>query len=399
MFSDAGHRLYLVGGVVRDAVSGRFATDADMDCATDAAPLTIKRIVSPSASSIWTQGWRFGTVGCVIDGRSFEITTYRRDTYEIDSRKPRVVFGDSVQEDLSRRDFTVNSMAIDLRDGMLIDPHGGRVDLANRVLRTPLDPRISFADDPLRMLRAARFMASHGLRPTAELSAAVSAMRQRLQIVAAERIRVELERLLLLDDPGAGLAFLWSSGLVEEVLPRCARANAESTAAAVAAVAPTADARWASLFVADPDGASVSLEALRSPNAQIAAVTGLLAARSMLMSAGSDASSVRRLVAACPVDVDAAARFAASTAPVLAEPTEKLLAFVEALAALRGREDVDGLGPALDGDEVMALLDLEPGVAVGRALSFLRELAFERGAVSKADAAEALHRWQASQYR
>ena len=397
MFFDAGHRLYLVGGVVRDAVAGRFMPEADMDCATDARPESIRRIVSEAASSVWEQGARFGTVGCILDGRTFEITTYRADTYDSDSRKPRVVFGDNIEDDLLRRDFTVNAMAVDLQDGSLLDPHGGRRDLANRMLRTPRDPAISFTDDPLRMLRAARFIATHGLRPSADITAAVAAMRDRLQIVAAERIRVEIERLLLVADPIAGLDFLWASGLVREVLPHCVHRSSAQAATAVAAVDAVPAARWAALFVSAPADAVPSLKTLRSPNAHIAAVTGLLDARSVLMAAAPDPVSVRRVVAACRVDIDLAAGFAAAIAPVLGEPTAKLDAFVESLAELRSQEDVADVKPALDGTEVMAVLGIEPGEAVGRALGFLRDLAFEQGPVGKDEASEALRRWQASQ--
>ena len=205
LFSAAGYRLYLVGGVVREAVAGRFLAGADLDCTTDARPPAVRRIVGGAATTLWTQGERFGTIGCVVDGQAFEITTHRAERYDPHSRKPIVAFGDDVEQDLARRDFTVNAMAIDTADGTLIDLHGGRQDLAARVLRTPLDPSISFGDDPLRMLRAARFIASHGLTPDEAVVDAVREMGERLQIVAVERVRDEFEKLLLLEDPFRGL--------------------------------------------------------------------------------------------------------------------------------------------------------------------------------------------------
>ena len=164
-FSGAGYRLYLVGGLIRDDLLGRVRDDVDYDLTTDARPETIKTLVDPFADAVWTAGERFGTIACRIDGAVYEITTHRADAYDESSRKPIVEFGDNVHDDLARRDFTVNAMAIDLADGALVDPFGGGADLEAGRLRTPLDPEISFSDDPLRMLRAARFIATLGLAP------------------------------------------------------------------------------------------------------------------------------------------------------------------------------------------------------------------------------------------
>ncbi|NDH98355.1 MAG: CCA tRNA nucleotidyltransferase, partial [Actinobacteria bacterium] len=188
-FSEARYRLYLVGGLVRDDLLGRVRDDVDYDLTTDARPEAIKTLVEPFADAVWTAGERFGTIACRIDGVVYEITTHRADAYDESSRKPIVEFGDNVHDDLARRDFTVNAMAIDLADGTLVDPFGGGADLEAGRLRTPLDPEISFSDDPLRMLRAARFIATLGLTPEPELVAAVSAMRERMAIVSVERVR------------------------------------------------------------------------------------------------------------------------------------------------------------------------------------------------------------------
>jgi poly(A) polymerase len=183
-FASARHRLYLVGGVVRDQVLGRHVdASSDIDLTTDARPPDIKRIVRPLASAVWTQGERFGTIGCRIGERSYEITTHRGDVYVPDSRKPAVTYSDTIEHDLARRDFTVNAMAAELPDGAIIDPYNGRADLASHTLRTPLAPEVSFGDDPLRMLRAARFAASYALAPEPALVAAVEAMAARLAIV------------------------------------------------------------------------------------------------------------------------------------------------------------------------------------------------------------------------
>jgi len=223
-FAAAGHRLYLVGGSVRDAIVAGDGAAAqrpagDLDLTTDATPDATEAIVRGWAESVWVQGKRFGTIGAAKDGRSFEITTHRAEAYAPESRKPEVVFGDSIEVDLSRRDFTVNAMALTLPGLELIDPYGGLADLAAGRLRTPLDPETSFTDDPLRMLRAARFMAGLGLVPDDELTAAVRAMHERLQIVSAERIRDELDKLLVVPRPSTGLWFVVDTGLAAHFLP------------------------------------------------------------------------------------------------------------------------------------------------------------------------------------
>ncbi len=217
----AGHRAYLVGGTVRDAFLDRDLSDLgiDVDIATDARPDEIERIVRDWADHVWLQGQRFGTVGCSKDGRRYELTTFRAEVYHPDSRKPEVAFAADVETDLSRRDFTVNAMAIAIPEPDFVDPFGGAADLASKTLRTPLAPEISFLDDPLRMLRAARFIAGLGLVPVPEVVAAIEQLHSRLEIVSAERIRDELSRLLLVDDPSAGLWLLCETGLSDDFLP------------------------------------------------------------------------------------------------------------------------------------------------------------------------------------
>ncbi|MGA9278957.1 CCA tRNA nucleotidyltransferase, partial [Ilumatobacter sp.] len=227
-FREAGHRLYLVGGTVRDLLvaSGR---SEDLDLTTDARPHEIKACLAGWADALWTQGERFGTIGAhkldstTGDTRVYEITTFRAEAYTDESRKPRVEFADEIGVDLSRRDFTVNAMALELTgDGAmpeLVDPFGGAGDLAQKILRTPLGPEISFSDDPLRMLRAARFIARYHLEPDPALTDAVRAMAPRLEIVSAERIRDELDKLMVVDHPADGLWYLVETGLAEQFLP------------------------------------------------------------------------------------------------------------------------------------------------------------------------------------
>ena len=227
-FTAAGHRLYLVGGVVRDLLLG-VEDPTDYDFTTDALPDEILAVLDgfPGVEAVWTQGKRFGTIGSRIRvGRGdrsrvvdHEITTHRAEAYSPDSRKPEVVFATDIEADLSRRDFTVNAMALSLPDATLVDPFGGTADLAAQVLRTPLAPEESFGDDPLRMLRAARFLTRYRLEPEPALVHAVESMGERLSIVSAERIRDELCRLVVLDDPSPGLWFLADTGLAAQFLP------------------------------------------------------------------------------------------------------------------------------------------------------------------------------------
>ena len=223
-FHAAGKRIFLVGGPVRDGIAGRPGglepgAEVDIDLTTDATPDEIELLVSDLSDAMWNQGKRFGTIGLMRQGRRFEITTHRAEAYVPESRKPEVQFGRDIETDLSRRDFTVNAMALSLPGLELVDPFDGIADLAAKRLRTPLEPEVSFSDDPLRMLRAARFIAGYGLAPDAALVAAVESMRSRLEIVSRERIRDELDKLLLLPSPAAGLWFLVNTGLAEEFLP------------------------------------------------------------------------------------------------------------------------------------------------------------------------------------
>ena len=223
-FADAGHRLYLVGGIVRDLLADRPVGRAQRPRPDHRrhGPSRSRRSSRPLAEAVWTQGERFGTIGCTIDGRDYEITTHRAEVYHPDSRKPEVEFATEIDADLSRRDFTVNAMALEVTADAptLIDPFDGVADLVGKVLRTPIDPDVSFSDDPLRMMRAARFIVV--VRPDADrrsCSRRSASMADRLEIVSAERIRDELCKLVVVPDPSAGLWFLHDNGLADVFLP------------------------------------------------------------------------------------------------------------------------------------------------------------------------------------
>ena len=221
LFAAAGHELYLVGGSVRDALLGRLGND--LDFTTSARPDDIEALLRRFSPAVWTIGKEFGTVGCrVVDAGTdwvVEVTTFRSDAYDADSRKPAVVFGDTVEGDLLRRDFTVNAMAVELPSRRFVDPYNGLRHLARKILMTPAEPEISFGDDPLRMMRAARFAAQLGMVPAPDVVLAMEAMSERIAIVSAERVRDELSKLLLADDPRPGLDLLVGTGLAAQVLP------------------------------------------------------------------------------------------------------------------------------------------------------------------------------------
>jgi poly(A) polymerase len=434
---DAGYRAYLVGGSVRDALLDRDIVDVDI--ATDARPEVIESVVRPWADAVWLQGQRFGTVGCEKGGERFEITTFRADVYRPESRKPEVRFADDVEIDLSRRDFTVNAMAIALDDPagggpQLVDPFDGRIDLAARRLRTPLSPELSFGDDPLRMLRAARFVATLGFEPDAAIVDAIEAMHERLKIVSAERVREELSKLLVADDPSSGLWLCARTGLADEFLPELNAMRLEQdpihrhkdvlahTIAVVAKTSPRLRIRLAALLhdVGKPRtrgygpqgvtfhhhevvGARMARErmlALRYPNDLVDDVTRLveLHLRFHTYRMGWTDSAVRRYVRdAGPLldDLNELTRCDCTTrdARKAAALGRRMDELVDRIAELREREELAKIRPALDGNEVMQLLGVAPGPIVGEALDFLLELRLEEGPMSEDDARERLVAW------
>ena len=226
-FKAAGFRIALVGGPVRDSLLGRLGND--LDFTTDARPNETKKIMKKWAEDIWDVGIKFGTIGAKKSDITFEVTTYRADSYESDSRKPKVDFGDTIEGDLLRRDFTVNAIAIELTTPTpeFIDPHNGVTDLLNKSLRTPSTPELSFSDDPLRMLRAARFAAQLGFAIDEAVVEAIKAMADRLSIISAERIRDEFVKTLMSDNPRAGITILVDTGLCEKFLPEIPKLRLE----------------------------------------------------------------------------------------------------------------------------------------------------------------------------
>jgi poly(A) polymerase len=433
-FAAAGHRCYLVGGTVRDALLDR--PFGDVDVATSARPPEVERLVSGWAEHVWLQGKRFGTVGAEQAGLRFEITTFRAEVYRPESRKPEVAFADDVETDLSRRDFTINAMALELPEPRLLDPFEGAADLAARRLRTPLEPEVSFLDDPLRMLRAARFVAAYGLAPDRALVDAIVELHRRLEIVSAERIRDELNKLLLVEDPSSGLLLLTETGLADEFLPELNAMQLEQdpihqhkdvlahTIAVVRNTRPELRVRLAALLhdVGKPKTRSIGpggvsfhhhevvgarmaeerLRALRYPSEIVNDVSRLiyLHLRIHTYAMGWTDRAVRRYARdAGPLldDLNHLVRCDCTTrnrarARALSRRMDELEARV---AALREQEELDRIRPPLDGREVMAFLGVPPGRLVGEALDFLLEARLDEGPIAEADAYARLREWAA----
>ena len=436
-FTSAGYAVYLVGGTVRDLLLGRPLT-RDFDFTTDARPDDIERLLTGWADAVWTTGKRFGTIGAKRGDREYEITTHRAEAYVPDSRKPDVQFSDRVEPDLSRRDFTVNAMALRLPEPELIDPFGGAADLVAKRLRTPLAPEESFTDDPLRMLRAARFLSGYDLEPDADLVHAVEALHDRLEIVSAERIRDELDKLLVVERPGRGLWFLVDTGLASQFLPELPGLALEQdpihrhkdvlahTIAVVEKTSADKVLRLAALLhdIGKPKtrsfvrggrvtfhhhevvGARMArdrLTALRYPHDEVEAVSRLveLHLRFHTYKMGWTDAAVRRYVRDAGEHLDRLNELTRCDCTTRnerkAQALDRRMDALEArIAELRAKEELDRIRPDLDGNQVMRHLGLRPGRAVGEALAMLLELRLEEGPLEEEEAYRRLDAWWAA---
>jgi poly(A) polymerase len=439
-FSDADRSLYLVGGAVRDALLGRRVDE--LDFATDAKPNEVVEIVRGWHEAQWLVGIEFGTVGVQKNGVRLEITTFRSERYPEDSRHPEVMPVATIEADLARRDFTINAMALKLPERSFVDPHSGLEDLAAKRLRTPLSPEESFSDDPLRMLRAARFVAQLDVSPDPSLVDAMREQRERLRIVSAERIRDELIKILAGPGASKGLDLAVQTELAEIFLPELPALRLEQdpihhhkdvylhTLAVVDKLIasdpdpehPDVELRLAGLLhdIGKPatrryDNGKVSfhhhevvgskmaerrLRELRFPKETIDNVAQLVemhlrfhtfrlgwsdsAVRRYVRDAGPHLDRLNRLVRA---DCTTRNRFKARQ---LAAAIDELEARIAELAA---EEDLKRIRPPLDGNEVMQHLGLKPGPTVGKALDYLLELRLDRGEISKEEAYRLLGEW------
>ena len=456
LFSNAGHELYLVGGSVRDALLGKLGHD--LDFATSARPDAVEELLRKFSRAVWTIGKEFGTIGCRVeaDGDSWviEVTTYRSDVYPNHSRKPHVAFGDTLSEDLLRRDFTINAMAVSIPDKKFVDPYGGLNDLARRVIRTPATPERSFSDDPLRMMRAARFVAQLGFGPAPEVVAAMRDMADRISIISAERVRDELSKLLLTDRPRPGLDLLVSTSLAARVLPELPALRLErdehhrhkdvyqhSLTVLEQAIdledrlpqRPDLIIRLAALLhdIGKPatrqfeQGGKVSfhhhdvvgaklvrkrLTALRFSGEEVKAVSDLVALHLRFhgYAAGQESgdawtdSAVRRYVR------DAGDQLARLHILTRADVTTRDAMKAERLwraydhlerriAELAAQEELSAIRPDLNGVQIMEILGIPEGRDVGRAYKFLLERRIEEGPLGEEQAREELLAWWADQ--
>jgi poly(A) polymerase len=440
LFEAAGHELALVGGPVRDAVLGRVGNDWDFT--TSALPEEIERTAGQWADAMWDVGREFGTIGLRKAGHQLEITTYRSDDYDAASRKPEVRFGDSIEGDLARRDFAVNAMAIRLPSLEFVDLFGGLDDIDRRLVRTPVTAEQSFSDDPLRMMRAARFVAQLGFTAAPDVVTAMTEMAARIEIVSAERVRDELNKLLLSEHPVAGLRLLVDTGLAEHVLPELPALILErdehhrhkdvyehSLTVLEQAIAlegrleqqPDLVIRLAALLhdIGKPrtrrfqEGGTVTfhhhdvvgakltrkrMRALRYSNDVIDQVAMLVELHLRFHGYGSGEwtdSAVRRYVRDAGDQLerlhiltraDSTTRNQRKAARLQRTYDE----LEERIAVLAEAEELGSIRPDLDGGQIMAILGIPPGPEVGEAYRFLLDLRMDRGPLSEADATEAL---------
>ncbi|MCC3266113.1 CCA tRNA nucleotidyltransferase [Arthrobacter gengyunqii] len=450
LFQDAGYELSLVGGPVRDLFLGRVSPD--LDFTTNARPDDIIGVIRRWCDTYWEIGRAFGTIGMRKAGFQIEITTYRADAYDPESRKPAVAFGDKLEDDLFRRDFTMNAMALRLPSMELVDPFGGVKDLHAGLVRTPGAPSTSFSDDPLRMMRAARFASQLEVDVAPEVFEAMKDMAGRITIISAERVRDELMKLINGKAPWAGIDLLVESGLAEHVLPEVSalkleidehhrhkdvyqhsltvlrQACSHETDADGAVPGPDFVLRFAALMHDvgkpatrrfEPNG-SVSflhhdavgskltakrMKALRFDNDTIKAVSRLVELHMRFYGygdAGWTDSAVRRYVNDAGPLLQRLHRLTRSDVTTRNRRKAERLAFayddLEArITALAEQEELAAIRPDLDGQQIMALLGIRPGPVVGRAYRFLLEERMEKGPSTEAEAADMLHSWWASQ--
>ena len=443
-FVEAGHEIALVGGSVRDALLGRLGTD--LDFTTSAHPDTVEDLLRGWADAIWDMGREFGTIGCRKGEWTLEITTFRADSYDAASRKPEVEYGDSLQGDLARRDFTVNAMAVSLPSREFVDPHGGLDDLADGVLRTPGTPQASFGDDPLRMMRAARFVAQLGFGVDDGVVDAMSGMADRLDIVSAERVRDELVKLVCADRPRLGLALLVHTGLADRILPELPALRLErdehhrhkdvyehTLTVLEQAIdledrlpydSPDLIVRMAALmhdigkprtrrFGADGSvtfhhhdvvGAKMTrkrMKALRFSNDEVAAVSHLVGLHLRFHGYGTGEwtdSAVRRYVRDAGDQLDRLHVLTRADCTTRNRRKAERLRrtyddLEERIARLAEQEELNAMRPDLDGNQIMQILGIDPGPEVGEAYRHLLDLRIEHGPLGEERARKELLDW------
>ena len=447
-FAAAGFEFALVGGPVRDAFLGRPVHD--LDFTTSATPDQIEKLVKPLADATWDVGRAFGTIAAQLGEHTVEITTYRADSYDGSSRKPDVVFGSSLEADLLRRDFTMNAMALTLPEAKLIDPCQGLDDLLAGILRTPIEPEVSFQDDPLRMMRGARFTSQLGASIHPDTLSAMIALAPRIADISAERVREELTRLLATDSPRAGLEVLVETGIADIVLPELPALRLESdehahhkdvyqhtltvveqaieeekrrcpghppdvvlrVAALLHDIGKPATRKFegggvVTFYHHDVVGAKLAkkrLKALRFDNHTIDSVTKLIELHLRFFGYSEQAwsdSAVRRYVRDAGEELNRLHILVRADVTTRNQRKADRLSFayddLEArIAALAEQEELQAIRPELDGEAIMEILGLTPGREVGEAYTFLLELRLDEGEIGVEEATKRLRAWWAS---
>ena len=385
-FLTANKSLYLVGGIVRDlCLKSEITSEMDLDLTTDALPEEIKQIVAPIATNLWLPGEKFGTIGIHYNNRTYEITTHRSESYDTHSRKPEVAYSMDINEDLSRRDFTINAMAISLPEGTLIDPFNGQKDLREGLLCTPLTPEESFSDDPLRMLRAARFTAAYNLTPDPELVNAIHTLIGRFHIVSAERIIGELDKLLLAHNPQRGLDLLHDTGLLNVFLPEVT----PERFTLISNLPLDSTIRAAGLLAETKSTTTMKrLRELRYSKERISTIQQVISGAQRILEDPSSNSDYRRWYQKVGEARDASYEIAKT----LSDNAEHIWAKMEETRIRLGNELNDFSLP-ITGHEIIEILEVEEGEIIGEALQYLQNLRFDQGPFSNSDARNILQDW------
>ena len=380
-FVNEQHTLFLVGGVVRDSFINQKIKSPDLDLTTNATPDQIRALVEPVADAVWLQGERFGTIGLRIGEIRMEITTHRSESYITSSRKPSVTFSLNLEDDLSRRDFTVNAMAFELDTGNFFDPFNGRSDLENKILRTPLSPSESFNDDPLRILRAARFSAGYELKPVQEIVDTAKDLAERILIVSAERIREEVLKLLALENPTKGFEFLEKVDLLPKILSFEFNLDNQNLNKIFSLLPPDDPISRFSIFFKGLSKTKVkeSLHRLRMSREEKRLIENIVDFLNFVSNGPKSEQwtdeEIRRSLDLNQLNVE-------ESINLIVASDLNVKNFLGSVENLKATENLLSFEPSLTAQELMVLLNLEPGPLVGEILRWLKEIHLRDGPIS-----------------